>query len=141
MDYHSYSANDTINYARELGETAKAGDIFCLNGDLGAGKTVFSKGFALGLGVSQSVSSPTFVIMNQYQGRLPMYHFDLYRITSPEEMLDLDYEEFFFGDGVCLIEWAENVRQLIPSTAKWIEIAKDLSKGEDYRRIVQGFGE
>ena len=107
MEYISNSAEDTFNWARSLASGAKPGDIYCLTGDLGSGKTVFAKGFGLGLGVSEVIVSPTFTLINIYDSpgqRLPLYHFDVYRISGPHEMDDTGYEEFFYGQGVCLIE-------------------------------------
>lgn len=98
---------------------------------------MFTKGFAAGLGVTNHVTSPTFTIVNEYHdGRLPFYHFDVYRLSCEEEMDDIGYEEYFFGDGVCLVEWAELFPDLIPKEAIWLTVEKDFAKGEDYRRIT-----
>ena len=133
----SFSHNDTYNIGFELGKNAKKGQIFCLDGDLGVGKTVFTKGFAKGLGVSEDISSPTFTIVLEYHdGRMPFYHFDVYRIGDVYEMDEIGYEEYFFGEGVCLIEWASLVEEIIPKEAIKIVIAKDLEKGFDYRTIT-----
>ncbi|MEA4816625.1 MAG: tRNA (adenosine(37)-N6)-threonylcarbamoyltransferase complex ATPase subunit type 1 TsaE [Lachnospiraceae bacterium] len=126
MAYISNSPEDTMKIAYEIGRAAKPGDIYCLNGDLGSGKTVFAKGFAKGLDIPDEVTSPTFAIVNEYKGRLPLYHFDVYRISSPEEMEDTGYEEYFFGAGVCLIEWAHLIEPVIPQEAVWITIKKDI---------------
>lgn len=121
----------------KMGQAAKAGQIYCLSGDLGVGKTVFTKGFAKGLGVTEYVTSPTFAIVNEYEGRLPLYHFDVYRISCEEEMEDTGYEEYFYGEGVCLVEWAELVRGLIPGDAVWITVEKDYTQdNDDFRRII-----
>ena len=118
---------------------ADSGDVFCLSGDLGVGKTVFTRGFAKGLAVEDEyITSPTFTIINEYEGRLNLYHFDVYRIGSIEEMDDTGYEEYFFGDGVCLVEWAELVEEIIPENAVWIKIEKDYNKDFDYRKITIG---
>ncbi len=139
MTIESFSPQQTESIGFELGQKAKAGDIYCLSGDLGVGKTVFTRGFAKGLGVEEEyITSPTFTIINEYEGRLNLYHFDVYRIGSIEEMDDTGYEEYFFGDGVCLIEWAELIEEIIPPEAVWINIEKDLDKGFDYRRITFG---
>ncbi len=130
------SEAETLEFGRKLGQNATAGDIFCLNGDLGVGKTVFTKGFALGLGIDEHITSPTFTIVNQYDGKLPFYHFDVYRIADPDEMYNIGYEEYFFGEGVCLIEWAELIDDLIPEDALQITIEKNLEKGLDYRKIT-----
>ena len=139
LTIESFSPQQTESIGFELGQKAKAGDIYCLSGDLGVGKTVFTRGFAKGLGVEEEyITSPTFTIINEYDGRLKLYHFDVYRIGSIEEMDDTGYEEYFFGDGVCLIEWAELIEEIIPPDAVWINIEKDLDKGFDYRRITFG---
>lgn len=136
MIYESMSEKDTFEFGRKLGEKATAGQIICLDGDLGVGKTVFTQGFAKGLGIEDSVNSPTFTIIQIYdEGRLPLYHFDVYRIGEPEEMYEIGYEEYFFGEGVCLIEWSKLIEELIPDEAIKVTIEKDLSKGLDYRKI------
>ena len=141
MVVDSFSAEDTFRYGQLLGAKVPAGSVVCLNGDLGVGKTVFAKGVAKGLGVTEPVSSPTFTIVQEYrEGRIPLYHFDVYRIENPDEMYEIGYEEYFYGDGVCLIEWAEQIRELVPETATQVTIEKDLSKGLGYRRITIEFG-
>ena len=136
MIYESMSEKDTFEFGKKLGEKATAGQIICLDGDLGVGKTVFTQGFAKGLGIEDSVNSPTFTIIQIYdEGRLPLYHFDVYRICEPEEMYEIGYEEYFFGEGVCLIEWSKLIEELIPDEAITVTIEKDLSKGLDYRKI------
>lgn len=136
MELESYSAGETYEIGRRLGEQAEAGAVFCLSGDLGTGKTVFTKGFAAGLSVPDTVNSPTFTIVQEYQGRLPFYHFDVYRIGEPEEMEEIGYEDYFCGDGVCLIEWAELIEELLPKEAVRIKIRKDLQKGTEFRFIT-----
>ena len=132
----AFSEEDTKKYARDMARDAKPGDIICLDGELGVGKTVFAKAFAEGLGVKEAVVSPTFTIMHGYEsGRLPMYHFDAYRIVEPEEMYELGFDDYLYGNGVCLIEWAENIADMIPKEARHISIRKDISKGENYRFI------
>ena len=136
MIYESMSEKDTFEFGKKLGEKATAGQIICLDGDLGVGKTVFTQGFAKGLGIEDSVNSPTFTIIQIYdEGRLPLYHFDVYRIGEPEEMYEIGYEEYFFGEGVCLIEWSKLNEEQIPDEAITVTIEKDLSKGLDYRKI------
>lgn len=132
----TYDSKETEALGEKMGRNAKAGQIFCLSGDLGVGKTVFTKGFAKGLAIEEAVTSPTFAIVNTYQGRLPLYHFDVYRISSEEEMEDTGYEEYFYGNGVCLVEWAELVQGLIPADAVWITIEKDYTKEDAYRCIT-----
>lgn len=132
----TYDSKETEALGEKMGRNAKAGQIFCLSGDLGVGKTVFTKGFAKGLAIEKAVTSPTFAIVNTYEGRLPLYHFDVYRISSEEEMEDTGYEEYFYGNGVCLVEWAELVQGLIPADAVWITIEKDYTKEDAYRCIT-----
>ena len=143
MIYETNSEKETFELGKNLGEQAKAGQIFCLNGDLGVGKTVFTQGFAKGLGIEENVNSPTFTIIQVYEeGRIPLYHFDVYRIGDTEEMYEIGYEEYFFGEGVCLIEWSKLIEELIPEEAINIEIDKNLEKGLDYRKItVEGLWE
>lgn len=138
MKFESFSAEETYALGKKLGEEAKPGAVYCLSGDLGVGKTVFTKGFAVGLGVTDTVNSPTFTIVQEYKGRLPFYHFDVYRIEEPEEMEEIGYEDYFYGDGACMIEWAELIEELIPADAVKVCISKDLQKGTDYRLITVG---
>lgn len=136
MKFESFSAEETYDLGKKLGEEAKPGAVYCLSGDLGVGKTVFTKGFAVGLGVTDTVNSPTFTIVQVYNGRLPFYHFDVYRIEEPEEMEEIGYEDYFYGDGACMIEWAELIEELIPANAVKVRISKDLQKGTEYRLIT-----
>lgn len=133
----TYSPEETFQAGKRLGEQAGKGQVYCLDGDLGVGKTVFTQGFAKGLGIQNDVNSPTFTIIQQYEeGRLPLYHFDVYRIGDISEMDEIGYEDCFYGEGVCLIEWASLVEEIIPETAIEIRIEKDLEKGFDYRKIT-----
>ena len=132
------SAEETELFGYEMGRAAKSGEVYCLSGDLGVGKTVFTKGFARGLDIDDNITSPTFTIINEYEGRLPLYHFDVYKVGDPDEMDYIGCDEYFFGNGVCLIEWAEFISDIIPDNAKWIKIEKELDKGFDYRRITVG---
>ena len=132
----TYSPEETCEAGRRMGEKAKAGEVYCLNGDLGVGKTVFTQGFARGLGIQGTVNSPTFTIVQQYdEGRLPLYHFDVYRIGDISEMDEIGYEDCFYGEGVCLIEWSTLIEEILPEHATEIRIEKDLNQGFDYRRI------
>ena len=135
MFFESNSADETFAFGKKLGEAAKPGDIICLDGNLGVGKTVFTQGFAAGLNIDDYVNSPTFTIVKEYEGRLPLYHFDVYRIGDPSEMEEIGYEDYFYGSGVTIIEWPELIPDIIPKEAHWIRITKDLEKGFDYRRI------
>ncbi|MBQ6105235.1 MAG: tRNA (adenosine(37)-N6)-threonylcarbamoyltransferase complex ATPase subunit type 1 TsaE [Lachnospiraceae bacterium] len=136
MVMESYSAEETFRLGEMTGGKLKPGAVICLDGDLGAGKTVFVKGVAKGLGITDTVCSPTFTILQEYRdGRMPLYHFDVYRIEDPEEMYEIGFDEYLYGEGVCLIEWAKNVAELIPDGALKITITKDLDKGLSYRKI------
>ncbi len=131
------SPEETFEVGRKIGQTAKPGEIYTLNGDLGVGKTVFTQGVAAGLGITEHINSPTFTIVQVYEsGRLPFYHFDVYRIGDVEEMDEIGYEDYFFGNGLCIVEWAERIKELIPKKAVQITIEKNLEKGFDYRRIL-----
>lgn len=135
--FHSRSESETFETGVSLGQMCEPGDIFLLEGDLGVGKTVFSKGFGRGLGIEEPISSPTFTIVQIYEGgRLPLYHFDVYRISDVEEMEEIGYEDYFFGQGVCLIEWASLIREILPENAVLVKIEKDMQMGFDYRRIT-----
>lgn len=130
------SERETYELGLAMGREARPGEVYTLIGDLGVGKTVFTKGLAAGLGIQEPVSSPTFTILQEYEeGRLPFYHFDVYRIGDVEEMDEIGYEDYFYGDGICLIEWADLIREILPEHYKEIRIEKDLDKGFDYRRI------
>ena len=144
MVIETFSENETLAFGERLGAAADAGQIYTLEGDLGAGKTVLAKGFAAGLGITDHVNSPTFTIVQEYHGgRLPFYHFDVYRIGGVDEMDEIGYEDYFYGEGVCLIEWAGLIEELIPGSAVRITVGKDFERGFDYRRItvegIEGF--
>ena len=136
--WESRSEADSFQLAKKLGEKAKKGEIYCLEGELGTGKTVFAKGFAKGLKIDEIVDSPTFTIVKEYRGRERLYHFDVYRIEDIEELQEIGFSEMISGDAICLIEWASQIEEEIPENAKWITIEKDLEKGFDYRRIRMG---
>ena len=136
MVLETRSPEETYNVGKKLGEHAIPGQVFTLTGDLGVGKTVFTQGLASGLGIEEPVNSPTFTIVQVYEeGRLPFYHFDVYRIGDVEEMDEIGYEDYIYGDGVCLIEWADLIREILPEHYTEIKIEKDVEKGFDYRRI------
>ena len=133
----SFSAQDTFEIGRKLGLEAKPGELVTLLGDLGTGKTVFTQGVAEGLGITEPISSPTFTIVQIYdEGRMPFYHFDVYRIGDLEEMEEIGYEDCFYGDGITLVEWANLIEELLPEHFLEVTIEKDLEKGFDYRRIT-----
>lgn len=133
---HTNNAQETWELGRTIAQEAEAGRIYSLTGDLGVGKTIFAQGFAAGLGITEPVNSPTFTIMQIYEeGRLPFYHFDVYRIGDIEEMEEIGYEDCFYGEGVCLIEWAELIEELLPEDTIRITISKDMAAGFDFRTI------
>ena len=132
----TFSPEETFELGRRLGEEAAPGSIYTLVGDLGVGKTVFTQGMAAGLGITEPVNSPTFTILQVYdEGRCPFYHFDVYRIGDVSEMDEIGYEDCFYGEGVCLIEWANLIEEILPEHYTQITISKDLKKGFDYRKI------
>ena len=137
MVIETRSPEETFALGEKLGREAKPGQIYTLNGDLGTGKTVFTQGFAAGLGITEPVNSPTFTILQVYEeGRIPFYHFDVYRIGDVEEMDEIGYEDCFYGEGVCLIEWAELIEEILPEKVIVVTIEKDLEQGFDYRKIT-----
>lgn len=133
----SNSPEETLSLGRRLGENALPGDVYTLVGDLGVGKTVLTQGIAEGLKIDEPICSPTFTIVQVYEeGRMPFYHFDVYRIGDIEEMDEIGYEDYFYGEGLCMIEWANLIEEILPDKRKEIVIEKDLEKGFDYRRIT-----
>jgi len=133
----SFSPEDTFAFGEQIGRQAVPGQVYTLIGDLGVGKTVFTQGVAAGLGIQEPVSSPTFTIIQVYEeGRMPFYHFDVYRIGDVEEMDEIGYEDCFYGNGLCLIEWANLIEEILPPSYTEIRIEKDLKKGFDYRKIT-----
>ena len=138
-EYISKSEEDTINFASQFASKLQLGNIIILSGDLGAGKTKFTQGILKYFNLENEISSPTFTIVNEYtDSTIPIYHFDVYRVGDPEEMEYIGCDEYFFGEGVCLIEWAELIEEMIPENAVWIKIEKNLEKGIDYRKITFG---
>lgn len=135
--YETFSPEETYRLGRQLGASAKPGDLYTLRGDLGVGKTTLTQGIAAGLGISEPVNSPTFTIVQLYEGgRMPFYHFDVYRIGDVEEMEEIGYEDYFYGDGLTLVEWGDRIAELLPDNCRAIAIEKDLGKGLDYRKIL-----
>ena len=133
----SFGPKETFEIGKTLGENAKPGQVYTLIGDLGVGKTVFTQGVAAGLGITEPVNSPTFTILQVYEeGRIPFYHFDVYRIGDVEEMEEIGYQDCFYGEGICLIEWANLIEEILPEDYMQITIEKDLEKGFDYRKIT-----
>ena len=137
MIIETHDPEETFEVGRKVGMNAKPGQIYTLTGDLGVGKTVFTQGVAAGLGITEPVNSPTFTIIQEYEdGRLPFYHFDVYRIGDLEEMEEIGYDDYFFGQGICLIEWAELIEEILPEKRIEVTIEKDLEKGFEYRKIT-----
>ena len=137
MIIETHDPEETFEAGRKIGMNAKPGQIYTLTGDLGVGKRVFTQGVAAGLGITEPVNSPTFTIIQEYEdGRLPFYHFDVYRIADLEEMEEIGYDDYFFGQGICLIEWAELIEEILPEKRIEVTIEKDLDKGFDYRKIT-----
>ena len=137
MIKETFSPEETFAFGKWIGEKALPGQVYTLVGDLGVGKTVFTQGVAEGLGITEPVNSPTFTIIQEYEsGRMPFYHFDVYRISDPEEMYEIGFEEYIEGESVCFIEWANLIEELLPAQYTEIHIDKDLSKGFDYRLIT-----
>lgn len=137
MIIETNSAEETFAFGEEIGRGAKAGEVYTLIGDLGVGKTVFTQGLAKGLGITEPISSPTFTIVQVYEeGRLPFYHFDVYRIGDVEEMEEIGFEDYVYGEGVSLIEWANLIEEILPDKHTEIRIEKDLEQGFDFRRIT-----
>ena len=137
MVKETYDNKETFELGKTIGQNAKPGQIYCLDGDLGVGKTVFTQGFAKGLGIYEAINSPTFTIVQEYtEGRLNLYHFDVYRISDVSEMDEIGYDEYFYSDGVCLIEWGSLISDILPDETIYINIEKSLDKGFDYRKIT-----
>lgn len=137
MIFESFSEKDTYSLGFNLGKSARSGQIFCLDADLGCGKTVLSAGFAKGLGINTPICSPTFTILQVYEeGRLPLYHFDVYRIADSYEMDEIGFDEYAFGNGVCLIEWGSRIEDILPEGTIFVNIEKDLERGLDFRKIT-----
>ncbi len=136
MKIRTSSPEETFSFAKDFAKSLQPGEIICMYGDLGAGKTLFAKGVAEGLGVEDHVSSPTFTIVNEYEGALPFYHFDVYRISDPDEMYETGFEDYINGEGVCLIEWAELIEEIIPTPYKKITILKGEDNPDLDREII-----
>lgn len=137
MEFEVNSIEETTNLGVALGKLLNSGDIICLTGDLGTGKTHITKGISRGLGITDNITSPTFTIVNEYDsGRLKLYHFDVYRVSDPDEIYAIGFDDYIFGDGVSIIEWANYIEEILPNDYLHIYIQKDLTKGENYRKII-----
>jgi len=139
MEFITNSVSETIDIGKKIGGASKAGDIICIDGELGSGKTHLTKGIALGLGINEYITSPTFTLVNEYEGRLRLYHFDVYRIDDPDEIEAIGFDEYIFSDAVSVIEWSDLIRDLIPEEHIQINISKDSAKGDNVRRIKIGW--
>ena len=142
-EFESGTPEETYEFGMKMGREAVPGQVYTLNGDLGAGKTVFAKGFAKGLGIEDTVSSPTFTILQVYEsGRYPLYHFDVYRIADSSEMDEIGFDEYIYSEGISLIEWADNIEDILPDKYIRVDLTRDLEKGFDHRNIkVETVGE
>ena len=136
MEYVSDSCEHTEKIAYDFSKQLKSGDVVCIYGDMGVGKTAFVHGLAKGLGINEPITSPTFTIVNEYYGKFTLYHFDVYRIDDPDEMYEIGYDEYIDGDGVCVIEWPQLIDDILPQKRYNVSISKDYSKHDDYRKLV-----
>lgn len=142
MEFLSKNVEETIALGKKIGSMVRAGDIICIDGELGSGKTHLTKGLAIGLDINEYITSPTFTIVNEYEGRLKLYHFDVYRVNDPDEIENIGFDEYIFGEGVSIIEWAKLIEELIPAERIQINIYKTLGNEENYRKInIEYFGE
>ncbi|PYG85693.1 tRNA threonylcarbamoyladenosine biosynthesis protein TsaE [Ruminiclostridium sufflavum DSM 19573] len=135
----THSFEETVEFGKRLGYILNSGDIICLSGDLGTGKTALTNGIAKALGINSYITSPTFTLVNEYEGRLPLYHFDVYRIADSDEMFDIGFEEYINGQGITIIEWGEQIQDILPKEIIKIKITKNLNKGLDVREIAIDF--
>ncbi len=132
----THSFEETVDFGKKLGAILKPGDVVCLSGDLGTGKTALTNGIAKALGIDSYITSPTFTLVNEYQGKYPLYHFDVYRIADPDEMFDIGFDEYINGDGITIIEWGEQIKDILPKEIIKVTISKNLQKGLDVREIA-----
>jgi len=139
LNIETHSFEETVEFGKKLGMVLKSGDIISLSGDLGTGKTAFTNGIAKSLGIASYITSPTFTIVNEYEGRLPLYHFDVYRISDPDEMFDIGFEEYINSEGITIIEWGEQINDILPKEIIQVNIKKNLDKGLDVREISIDF--
>lgn len=139
INIETHSFEETVEFGKKIGAVLRSGDIISLTGDLGTGKTAFTNGIAKSLGITSYITSPTFTIVNEYEGRLPLYHFDVYRISDPEEMFDIGFEEYINSEGITIIEWGEQIKEILPKEIITVNIKKNLDKGLDVREIYIDF--
>ena len=136
MEYVSNSCSDTEKIAYDFSQKLKSGDVVCMYGEMGVGKTAFVRGLARGLDITEPITSPTFTIVNEYSGRLTLYHFDVYRIDDPDEMYEIGYDEYIDGDGVSVIEWPQLIDDMLPYKRYNVTISKNYDMGDDFRKIT-----
>lgn len=139
INIETQSFEETVEFGRKLGSILKPGDVICLSGDLGTGKTALTNGIAKALGINSYITSPTFTLVNEYQGKYPLYHFDVYRISDPDEMFDIGFDEYINGEGITIIEWGELIKEILPGEIITVNITKNLQKGLDIRVISVDF--
>lgn len=139
INIETHSFEETVEFGEKLGNVLKSGDIISLSGDLGTGKTAFANGIAKSLGITAYITSPTFTIVNEYEGKLPLYHFDVYRISEPDDMFDIGFEEYINGEGITIVEWGEQIKEILPEEIINVNIKKNLEKGLDVREISINF--
>lgn len=139
IEINTSTFEETVELGVKLGSLLGCGDVVCLAGNLGTGKTAFTSGIAVALGVKGYITSPTFTIVNEYNSRIPLYHFDVYRIADPEEMFEIGFEEYLDGNGVVVIEWADLIKDILPDDCIWVEIDKNLNNGQNIREISINF--
>ena len=136
MEYISNSCEETEKIAYDFSKKLQSGDVVCMYGDMGVGKTAFVHGLAKGLGINEPITSPTFTIVNEYYGKFTLYHFDVYRIDDPDEMYEIGYDEYIDGDGVCVVEWPQLIDEILPEKRYNIHISKNYDEHDDYRKII-----
>jgi len=139
INIETHSFEETVEFGEKLGNVLKSGDIISLSGDLGTGKTAFTNGIAKSLGITSYITSPTFTIVNEYEGKIPLYHFDVYRISEPDDMFDIGFEEYINSEGITIIEWGEQIKEILPEEIINVNITKKLDKGLDVREISVDF--
>ncbi|MDF2984798.1 MAG: hypothetical protein K0R50_308 [Eubacterium sp.] len=139
INVETQSFEETVEFGKKLGRILKPGDVICLSGDLGTGKTALTNGIAKELGINSYITSPTFTLVNEYQGKYPLYHFDVYRIADPDEMFDIGFDEYISGDGITIVEWGELISEILPGEIIKVDIKKNLQKGLDIRVISVDF--
>ncbi len=134
-EFKTFSAEETVNLGSKLGKILDRGDVVCITGELGTGKTAFTGGIAKALGIKGYITSPTFTIVNEYKSTIPLFHFDVYRISEPEEMIEIGFDEYLDSGGIVVIEWAELIKDILPANHIWVDISKDTKEDMNARNI------